>query len=109
MKKLYKKAESTKLPQAWLILSNKPTELKKKIFLRDLLFEVKENTLTKANARKLWLVLSNNGFYLHPALEKQYMKQRICFFCSGEIVTHKADEGNYEEICNTCDYLYNEK
>ena len=34
--------------------------------------------------------------------EKQYKKQRTCFFCSGEIVTHKADEGNYEEVCGDC-------
>lgn len=92
-----------------MILSNKPQELNKKIFLHDLLFEVKEDTLIKANARKLWLVLSNNGFYLHPALEKQYMKQRVCFFCSGEIVTHKADEGNYEEVCSECGYRYLER
>ena len=103
------KAQSKKLLPAWLILSNKPEELKNKIFLCDLLFEVKEDTLVRANARKLWLTLSSRGLYLHPALEAQYMKQRVCFFCGGEIITHKADEGNYEEVCSDCGYTYLEK
>ena len=94
---------------AWLILSNKPEEIKDNIFLYDLLFQVGESTLKKANAKKLWLVLSNNGLYLHPSLEKQYMQQRVCFFDGGEIITHKADDGNYEESCSECGYIYFEQ
>ncbi len=103
------KAKGEPVKVAWMILSNKPEEIDKKIFLTDLFFEAKQDTLIKANTRKLWLVLSQNGFYLHPAIEKQYMKQRTCFFDGAEIVTKKADEGNYEEVCLECGYIYNEK
>ena len=106
---MYKKAEGKKLIPAWLTLSNKKQELKKRIYLTDLLFEVQENTLRKAHARKLWLTLVNNGFYLHPALEKQYSKQRVCFFDGGEITTKRADDGNYEESCTECGYIYSER
>lgn len=106
---MIKKAESMKVQPAWMILTNKHQEFKKKIFINDLLFEIKADSLVKANARRLWLILSNNGFYLHPSLEKQYVNQRVCFFCGGEIVTHKADEGNYEETCSECGYIYLEE
>lgn len=103
------KAQGKPVPVAWLILSNEPAELERKIFLNDMLFEAKENTAHKATPRKLWLVLAQNGFYLHPGIEKQYMKQRTCFFDGADITTRKADEGNYEETCSECGYIYNEK
>lgn len=94
---------------AWLTLSNQKTELNKRIYLTDLLFEVKQGSLRKAGAGRLWQVLATAGFYLHPSLEEQYVKQRVCFFDGGEIVTKRADDGNYEESCVECRYIYLEK
>ena len=92
-----------------MILSNKPEKFKDKLFLKDLLFEVKDGKLVKVDSRKLWLLLSNRGIYMHPLLEEQYMNQRVCFFCGGDIITRQADEGNYEEICSDCGYIYMER
>lgn len=92
-----------------MTLSNKQEQFDKRFFLADLFSQYEADKLDKVNARKLWVTLAEVGIYLNPNLEKQYLLQRACFFCSGEIVTKKADEGNYEEVCGECGYMYEER
>ena len=109
------KAQPKKVEIAWLTLSNQPTAIGNRFFISDL-FKKKNsetNQLEPINPRdmsKLWEVLANNGYLIHPLLEQQYGKQRACIWCGGDVLTYQIPQvEGFEERCSQCSYLYGEE
>ena len=107
-------AQPKRVKIAWLTLSLEPTAIGDRFYLSDLFKKVNPETkvLEKINPKdmtKLWEFLANQGYYLHPELEGQYLLQRICIWCGGDVLTYNIPQvEGFEERCSQCSYLYGE-
>ena len=109
------KAEPKKVKIAWLTLSTEPTAIGDRFFISDLFKRVNPETkqLETINPKainKLWEVLANNGYLIHPLIETQYASQKSCIWCGGDVLTYEIPglEGS-EDCCSQCSYLYGEE